>query len=64
MTQIFVRILAALFFLLGALFLPFGTWVWNGQGSNPAIGWLIYLSSVLIPWAIAFALIRLTRRDL
>lgn len=62
MTRIFGRILAGLFFLLGSLFLPFGTWVLSGHGSNPAIGWLIYLSSVFIPWTIAFTLLRLTRR--
>lgn len=57
-----VRLLAALFFIWGAMFLPFGVWASAGQGSNTLLGWGIYLSSVLIPWVIGYWLLRLSMR--
>lgn len=58
--KVAVRLFAALFFIWGAMFLPFGVWASAGQGSNPLLGWGIYLSIVLIPWAIGFWLVRLS----
>lgn len=46
--------LALACFITGLAFLPFGTWAGNNNGSNPTIGWAIYLSSALIPWALGF----------
>lgn len=56
------QLLAALFFLVGAMLLPFGVWASANQGSNPLLGWGIYLSSVLIPWAIGFWLVRVSMK--
>ena len=55
-----VRLLAALFFVIGGLFLPFAVWADNGP--NPVLGWVAYLASVLAPWVIAVWLIRLSAR--
>ncbi len=60
--RVAVRLFATLFFIWGAMFLPFGVWASAGQGSNPLLGWVIYLSSVLIPWAIGFWLVRLSMK--
>lgn len=60
--RVSVRLFAALFFIWGAMFLPFGVWASAGQGSNPLLGWGIYVSSVLIPWAIGFWLLRLSMK--
>lgn len=63
--RVAARLFAALFFLLGAMFLPFYVWVSPGQGSNPILGWVIflfYLLSILIPWAIAYWLVRYSLR--
>lgn len=59
--RVATQLLAALFFLVGAVFLPFGVWASAGQGSNPLLGWGIYLSSVLIPWGIAGWLVRFSK---
>jgi hypothetical protein len=58
--RVAVRLFAALFFIWGAMFLPF--YVWVAAGPNLVLGWAVYLSSVLIPWAIAFWLLRLSMR--
>ena len=60
--RVATQLLAAIFFLVGAMFLPFGVWASAGQGSNPLLGWGIYLSSVLIPWGIAVWLVRLSMK--
>jgi hypothetical protein len=57
-----IQLLAGLFFLIGLAFLPFGAWASAGQGSNPLLGWGIYLASVLTPWGIAVWLARLSMR--
>jgi hypothetical protein len=33
-------------------------WASSDQGTQPLLGWLIYIASVGIPWAIAIALAR------
>ena len=42
--------------LVGFASLP--TYVWMNSGSKPLLGWFIYLASILIPWGIAYLLIR------
>ena len=59
--KVVTRLFAALFFIWGALFLPF--YVWASPGPNPVLGWVMYLSSVFIPWAIAFWLFRVSMRS-
>lgn len=54
LTKAILGVLALACFLVGASFLPFYTWAMRGQGSNPALGWVMYLSSVLIPWGVGF----------
>jgi hypothetical protein len=56
--KVLMWLTAAVFFLLGAIYLPFVPWLSSNQGSNPVLGWVIYLASVGIPWAIAFAILR------
>lgn len=60
--RVALRLFAALFFIWGAMFLPFGVWASANQGSNPLLGWGIYLASVLTPWGIAVWLVRLSMR--
>jgi hypothetical protein len=60
--RVAVRLFAALLFIWGAMFLPFGVWASVNQGSNPLLGWGIYLASVLTPWGIAVWLVRLSMR--
>ncbi len=60
--RVAARLFAALFFIWGAMFLPFGVWASAGQGSNPLLSWGIYLASVLIPWAIGYWLARVSMR--
>ena len=62
LTKVILRVLALICFLAGAAFLPFYVWAVKGQGSNPALGWVIYLSSVLIPWGIGFWLVTIAQR--
>lgn len=54
-TRIFIQVLAAVFFLMGGMFLPFG--VWLGDGPNPIFGWAIFILSVGIPWTIGYLLL-------
>lgn len=62
--RVAAQFFATLFLLLGAMFLAFGVSATQGQGAKPILGWVIYLGSVLIPWAIAFWLFRLSiKRD-
>jgi hypothetical protein len=42
--------------LTGFAILP--TYVWIYSGSKPLLGWIIYLSGILVPWALAYLLIR------
>jgi hypothetical protein len=56
--KILMLLTAAVFFFVGAISLPFGVWTSNDQGTQPLLGWLIYIASVGIPWAIAIALAR------
>lgn len=51
--------LALTCFIAGLAFLPFGNLAGNNLGSNPALGWAIYLSSVLIPWILGFWFVRI-----
>lgn len=60
--RVALRLFAALFFIWGAMFLPFGVWASANEGSNPLLGWGIYLASVLTPWAIGFWLVRVSMR--
>jgi hypothetical protein len=60
--KVAVRLFAALLFIWGAMFLPFGVWASANQGSNPLLGWAIYLASVLTPWGIAVWLLRLSMK--
>ena len=50
-------------FIWGAMFIPFGVWASGSQGSNPVVGWVIYLASILIPWSIGYMLARLSVSD-
>ena len=59
----FLQVSAGAFFIFGAMFIPFGVWASGGQGSNPVLGWVIYLASILIPWSIGFWLARLGFRN-
>lgn len=56
--KILMSLTAAVFFFVGAISLPFGVWASSDQGTQPLLGWLIYIASVGIPWAIAIALAR------
>jgi hypothetical protein len=49
---------AAVFFGLGAIGIPYGPWLSTDQDSNAILGWVTYLASVAIPWAIAVAIVR------
>ena len=63
--RIGIQLLAGVFFLVGLAALPFGVWASPSQSMNPVIGWvffLLYLGSILIPWAIAAALLRYSLR--
>jgi hypothetical protein len=60
--RMMIQCLSGVFFLVGAMFLPFGVGLSGSQGSNPIVGWLIFLASVGIPWAIAVALARVSLR--
>jgi hypothetical protein len=60
--KVLMWLTAAIFFSLGAISLPYGPWLSNTQGSNPILGWVIYLATVGIPWAIAFAIGRYSLR--
>ncbi|MEN9961839.1 MAG: hypothetical protein RIS66_252 [Actinomycetota bacterium] len=51
--------LAIVFFAIGLAYLPFFVWIGDGQGSNPLLGLLIGIASVLIPWAISYWFARL-----
>ena len=57
-----LKVASGVCFLVGALYLPFGVWASGGQGANPVLGWVIYLSSVLVPWAIGAWLARISFR--
>jgi len=59
--KVLMWLTAAVFFGLGAIWLPYGPWLPN-QGSQPIMGWVIYLATIGIPWAIAFAIFRYSLR--
>jgi hypothetical protein len=54
--KVLMWLTAAIFFSLGAIAVPYGPWLSSNQGSNPIFDWVIYLATVGIPWAIAFAI--------
>jgi MFS family permease len=60
--KVLMWLTAAVFFFLGALALPFAPWLSNHQGSDPILGWVIFLVSIAFPWAIAFAIGRYALR--
>ena len=62
--RIFLRLLAAVFFILGALVLPFGVWTVDdlSESSNPALDWTWSIANVAIPWLISIALVRRSMR--
>ena len=55
-----IRLVAIGFFLAGVAAIPFGQWALSGQGLNAVIGWVVYLGSILIPWAIGYWLFEQT----
>jgi hypothetical protein len=62
--KIFIRALAAAFFLAGVAVLPFGVWASSEQDelSNPVLDWTWSIANVVIPWLISFALVRHSMR--
>ena len=56
--KVLMWLTAAIFFSLGAIAVPYGPWLSSNQGSNPLLDWVIYLTTVGIPWAIAFGIAR------
>ncbi len=60
--RVLMWLTATVFFFLGAMGLPFGPWVANNQGSNPILGWVIYLVSIVFPWGIAVVIARYALR--
>ena len=56
--RVLMWLTAAIFFAMGAISLPYGPWLSETQASNPILSWVIYLATVGIPWAIAFAIAR------
>lgn len=58
--KVATQLMAALFFVAGAMFLPFG--IWLGDGPNPIFGWAIFILSVGIPWTIGYLLLRIGLR--
>lgn len=56
--KVLMWLTAAIFFSLGAIAAPYGPWLSSNQGSNPIFDWVIYLATVGIPLAIAFAIVR------
>lgn len=51
--------LSLAFFLIGAMYLPFGVWVGEASGSQLWIGYVIFTLSVGIPWGLGFWFFRL-----
>jgi hypothetical protein len=62
-TRRFIQVAANAFFVLGSLFIPFGFWLGEGSGSIPALGWVIQIGSILIPWTIGYWLARIGFRE-
>ena len=60
--KVLMWLTAAVFFSLGAIALPFGPWLSNDQDSTAILDWVIYLATVGIPWAMAFAIARYSLR--
>jgi hypothetical protein len=56
--KVLMWVTAAIFFALGAIGIPYGPWLSTDQDSNAILGWVIYLATVGIPWAIAFGIAR------
>ncbi len=56
--KVLMWLTAAIFFSLGAIAVPYGPWLSTDQDSNVILDWVIYLATVGIPMAIAFAIVR------
>jgi hypothetical protein len=56
--KVLMWLTAAIFFSLGAIAVPYGPWLSSSQDTNPILDWAIYLATVVIPWAMAFAIVR------
>ena len=56
--KVLMWLTAAVFFAVGAISVPFGPWLSENQGSNALLGWVTYLASIALPWAIGIAIAR------